>query len=153
TLRTLRTLRTPWTLRTLPNRMKLLPVLDRTTNTFAQSRSVDLIKAVASGPSQEPSRRIITITDYVLQFSLVVYALFVPHGLGISEGGFLLGAVAWGIQLLVRRPIKGPNTPIDIALFGFFACCTVSAFFSYYPMGSLDGLRSQAFFFAFYFVS
>ena len=61
--------------------------------------------------------------------------------------------MAWGIQLLVRRPIKGPNTPIDIALFGFFACCTVSAFFSYYPMGSLDGLRSQAFFLAFYFVS
>src|SRR5262249_46742452 len=119
----------------------------------AQSRSVDLIKAVASGPSQETSRRIITITDYVIQFSLVMYALFVPHAIAISEGAFLLGAAAWAIQLLVRRPVRGPNTPVDIALFGFFTCCTISAFFSYYPLGSLDGLRSQAFFLAFYFVS
>ena len=113
---------------------------------------MDLIKAVASGPAQEPSR-LITITDYVIQFSLVMYALFAPHGIAICQGAFLLGAVAWGIQLLVRRPIKGPNTPVDIALFGFFACCTASAVFSYYPLGSLDGLRSQAFFLAFYFVS
>jgi hypothetical protein len=113
---------------------------------------VDLIKAVASGPAQESSR-LIAITDYVIQFSLVMYALFAPHGIAICQGAFLLGAVAWGIQLLVRRPIKGPNTPVDIALFGFFACCTVSAVFSYYPLGSLDGLRSQAFFLAFYFVS
>jgi hypothetical protein len=113
---------------------------------------VDLIKAVASGPAQESSR-LITITDYVIQFSLVMYALFAPHGIAICQGAFLLGAVAWGIQLLVKRPIKGPNTPVDIALFGFFACCAVSAVFSYYPLGSLDGLRSQAFFLAFYFVS
>jgi hypothetical protein len=113
---------------------------------------VDLIKAVGSGPAQESSR-LITITDYVIQFSLVMYCLFAPHGIAICEGAFLLGAVAWGIQLLVRRPIKGPNTPVDIALFGFFACCVVSAVFSYYPLGSMDGLRSQAFFLAFYFVS
>src|SRR5262249_10368529 len=112
-----------------------------------------LIKAVASGPAQEPARPIITITDYVIQFSLVTYALFVPHGIAISEGAFLLGATAWLVQLLVRRPIKPPNTPVDLALFGFFACCTVSSLLSYYPMGSLNGLRSQAFFLAFYFVS
>jgi O-antigen ligase len=82
-----------------------------------------------------------------------MYALFAPHGIAISEGAFLLGAAAWGIQLLVRRPMKGPNTPVDIALFGFFACCTVSSFLSYHPMGSLDGLRSPAFFLAFYFVN
>jgi hypothetical protein len=112
-----------------------------------------LIKAFASGPSQESNRRIITITDYVIQFSLVMYALFAPHGIAISEGAFLLGAAAWGIQLLIQRPVRAPHTPVDIALFGFFACCTVSSFLSYRPIGSLDGLRSPAFFLAFYFVA
>jgi O-antigen ligase len=87
-----------------------------------------------------------------MQFSIVMYAIFAPHSIAISEGAFLFGAAAWGVQLLVKRPMKGPDTPVDIALFGFFACCTVSSFLSYYPLGSLDGLRSPAFFLAFYFV-
>src|SRR5262249_23162203 len=46
-----------------------------------------------------------------------------------------------------------PRSAIDLALFGFFACCVVSSFFSYDALLSIKGLKSPAFFLAFYLVS
>jgi O-antigen ligase len=54
--------------------------------------------------------------------------------------------------MAATRNFKQRRTPVDIAIFSFFACCVISSFLSYSPMISIKGLRSPAFFFAFYFV-
>jgi membrane-associated protease RseP (regulator of RpoE activity) len=92
------------------------------------------------------------IAERVILFTLVMYALFAPHSIAITQGAYLVGLGAWGVQLFATRRFRQPRTPVDIAIFGFFACCVVSSFLSYVPMVSIKGLRSPAFFFAFYFV-
>lgn len=94
-----------------------------------------------------------TVTDWVISSSLVAYAIFAPHSIAVTQGAYLLGLVCWGIQLAANRSFRKLKSPIDVALFGFFACCVVSSFFSYDPLVSIKGLRSPAFFLAFYFVS
>jgi hypothetical protein len=82
-----------------------------------------------------------------------MYALFAPHSIAVTQGVYLLGILAWGIELLALRKFPQTRTPMDMAFFCFFACCVVSSFFSYEFLVSLKGLKSPAFFFAFYFVS
>lgn len=101
----------------------------------------------------DASNRLIKITRWVITISLLLYAIFAPHSIAITQGSYLLGLIAWGIQLTATRRVRQSRTPLDVALFGFFACCVVSSFFSYDPMVSVKGLRSPAFFLAFYFVS
>jgi hypothetical protein len=109
-----------------------------------------LIKNVTIG---RPARTGITrVTDSIIVLSLLLYAAFAPHSIAVTQGAFLLGLTAWGVQLAASRRLSQPRTPIDIAIFGFFACCVLSSFFSYDPLVSLKGLKSPAFFFAFYFV-
>src|SRR5205085_8969378 len=86
-------------------------------------------------------------------FSLVMYALFAPHSIAITQGSFLLGLVAWAVQMAANRRFEIRRTPVDLALLGFFACCVISSFLSYDQIVSVKGLRSPAFFLAFYFVS
>lgn len=97
--------------------------------------------------------RPVVITDYLIAFSLVVYAIFAPHSIAITQGAFLLGLLCWAVQIVITRRFKQPRSPVDIAVLGFFACCVVSSFLSYDPMISIKGLRSPAFFLAFYLVS
>jgi hypothetical protein len=81
-----------------------------------------------------------------------MYAAFLPHSIAITQFIFLLGLTAWGVQLFASRQFRQKRTPVDIAIFGFFACCVISSFLSYEPLVSIKGLRSPALFFAFYFV-
>jgi hypothetical protein len=104
-------------------------------------------------PLTPRGRKTYQIAEAVIQVSLVMYALFEPHSIAIAEGSYLVGAVAWATQLWITRSFKQLRTPVDLALLGFFACCFVSSCFSYYPLLSFNGLRSPAFFLAFYFVS
>jgi len=60
---------------------------------------------------------------------------------------------AWAVQFAATRRLNQKRSAVDIALFGFFACCVVSSFLSYDPLVSIKGLKSPAFFFVFYFVS
>jgi hypothetical protein len=60
---------------------------------------------------------------------------------------------AWAVQLAATRRLNQKRSTMDIALFGFFACCVISSFLSYDLLVSIKGLKSPAFFFAFYFVS
>jgi O-antigen ligase/polysaccharide polymerase Wzy-like membrane protein/PDZ domain-containing protein len=83
----------------------------------------------------------------------MAYAIFAPHSIALTQGAFLIGLAAWAAQMAMSRNVRIPRTPVDIALLGFFACCVVSSFFSYDPLVSVKGLRSPAFFLAFYFVS
>jgi len=105
-------------------------------------------------PKQHPrGQRVYVVTERVILFSLVMYALFAPHSIAITQTSYLLGLVAWGVQLVATREFRQRKSPVDIALFGFFACCVVSSFLSYDPLVSTKGLKSPAFFLAFYFVS
>ncbi|HKS42538.1 MAG TPA: O-antigen ligase family protein [Blastocatellia bacterium] len=112
-----------------------------------------MINNTASGLPTSGSQRLYLITERVIIFSLVMYALFAPHSIAITQGAFLLGLVAWAVQMTAGRNLQIRRTPVDIALLGFFACCVVSSFLSYDPLVSVKGLRSPAFFLAFYFVS
>ncbi|MEN3332589.1 MAG: hypothetical protein V7641_1954 [Blastocatellia bacterium] len=82
-----------------------------------------------------------------------MYALFAPHSIAITQGSFLVGLTAWVVQMAATRKREFRRTPVDLALLGFFACCVVSSFLSYDQIVSVKGLRSPAFFLAFYFVS
>jgi O-antigen ligase/polysaccharide polymerase Wzy-like membrane protein/PDZ domain-containing protein len=106
----------------------------------------------ASDPPVPNGERVSTIAEYVILFTLVVYAIFAPHSIAITQGAYLVGMGAWAVQLAATRRLKLPKTPADIAILGFFACCVVSSFLSYIPLVSIKGLRSPAFFLAFYFV-
>lgn len=112
-----------------------------------------MINNTASGLPTSGNQRLYLITERVIIFSLVMYALFAPHSIAMTQGAFLLGLVAWAVQMTAGRNLQIPRTPVDIALLGFFACCVVSSFLSYDPLVSVKGLRSPAFFLAFYFVS
>ncbi|HET9532372.1 MAG TPA: O-antigen ligase family protein [Blastocatellia bacterium] len=108
-------------------------------------------KSASDLPATSPSR-VKTITERIILFSLVMYAIFASHSIALTQGAYLLGLIAWGVQLFASRRFRQSRTPVDIAIFGFFACCVVSSFLSYVPLVSIKGLRSPAFFFAFYFV-
>ena len=97
--------------------------------------------------------RIRAFTGWVISLMLVAYAVFAPHSIALTQGAYLIGLAAWVCHLAAGRGFRKLKTPVDLALFGFFACCVVSSFFSYDPLVSIKGLRSPAFFLAFYFVS
>lgn len=107
--------------------------------------------AAAQPPESQP--KFTKITEPVILFALVMYALFAPHSIAITQGSFLIGLTAWGVQMAANRKLEFRRTPVDLALLGFFACCVVSSFLSYDQIVSVKGLRSPAFFLAFYFVS
>jgi membrane-associated protease RseP (regulator of RpoE activity) len=111
-----------------------------------------LIENIVSTPPALNSKRLFSITEGVILFSLVTYAVFAPHSIAVTQAAFLIGLFAWGIQLVASGKLSQKRTPIDIAIFGFFACCVLSSFFSYDPLVSIKGLKSPALFFAFYFV-
>jgi O-antigen ligase len=99
------------------------------------------------------TKRVASIASGVVLLSLAGYALFAPHSIAITQSASLLGLLAWCLKLAVTRDFRLARTPIDVAILGFFACCVVSSFLSYDPLVSVKGLKSPAFFFAFYLVS
>lgn len=82
-----------------------------------------------------------------------MYAIFAPHSIAITQGAALTGVLLWSVRLAVSGDFRRLRSPIDIAVFGFFACCVLSSFLSYDPLTSIKGLRSPAFFLVFYFVA
>lgn len=125
--------------------------MSRLTRIFRDSS--EAITSNVTVPVEERGRRIYVATDWVISISLVLYALFAPHSIAITQTSYLIGLTAWGVQIGAARRLPFKRSPVDIALFGFFACCVVSSFLSYDPLVSIKGLKSPAFFLAFYFVS
>jgi hypothetical protein len=113
----------------------------------------DSLTGNVGADQQARGRRVFVVTQWVITTSLVMYALFAPHSIALTQGSYLLGLVAWAVQLVAARNLNHKRILVDTALFGFFACCVVSSFLSYDPLVSLKGLKSPAFFLAFYFVS
>jgi hypothetical protein len=105
------------------------------------------------GPAPRRGARVFVITQLIISFLLLMYAIFAPHSIALTQGAYLIGLGAWAVQLVATRRLNQKRSAIDIALFGFFACCVVSSFLSYVPLVSIKGLKSPAFFLAFYFVS
>ena len=99
------------------------------------------------------AKRVDSIAGGVVLFSLALYALFAPHSIAITQTASLIGLVAWCVRLAANRTLRISRTALDVAILGFFACCVVSSFLSYDPLVSIKGLKSPAFFFAFYLVS
>ncbi len=115
---------------------------------------IELLESNAQFVSSESKvRRVHAIAERVISLSLLMYAAFAPHSIAITQSAFLLGLAAWTVQMIAARNLRIERTPVDIALLGFFACCVISSFLSYEPLTSIKGLRSPAFFLAFYFVS
>src|SRR5687767_4825735 len=114
---------------------------------------VTILNSNLSSAAPARSQRVFEITEWVISLSLVMYAVFAPHSIAMTQGSYLIGLAAWGVQLAATRNLKHKRTLVDIALIGIFACCVVSSFLSYDPLVSIKGLKSPAFFLAFYFVS
>jgi hypothetical protein len=112
-----------------------------------------LINEIAYTQPEAGKDRIKKFTQSVIAFTLLLYVLFAPHSIAVTQASFLLGLLAWGVEIIATRDFKQKRTPIDLAIFGFFACCVVSSFFSYELLTSVKGLKSPAFFLAFYFIS
>ncbi len=111
-----------------------------------------MINTAATGLPTDRDSKLQLITERIILFTLVVYALFAPHSIAVTQGAYLTGAAAWVVQLAASRNFRRLRTPADLSLFGFFACCVLSSFLSYEPGLSIKGLKSPAFFLAFYFV-
>lgn len=105
--------------------------------------------------SSQPSEHsiIYSTAHWVTTAALLLYALFAPHSIAITQGACLLGLLAWSVQVAISRRLDHARTAVDVVLFGFFACCVVSSFLSYDALVSIKGLKSPAFFLAFYLVS
>jgi hypothetical protein len=128
----------------------------RLVSRLAKIAFIDSFEAITTNlrfPATERGQRINAITEWVISISLVIYALFAPHSIAITQSSYLIGLTAWGVQLAATRKTPFKRSPVDIALFGFFACCVISSFLSYDLLVSVKGLKSPAFFLAFYFVS
>jgi hypothetical protein len=111
------------------------------------------MRATVASPPPTAKNLTLRIIERVIGLSLIAYALFVPHSIAATQGAFLVGALAWLARMITMRDFRQLRTRADIALFGFFACCVISSFLSYDPLTSIKGLRSPAFFLAFYYVS
>ena len=107
----------------------------------------------ASLPASPRSARLTLVCERAIAGCLILYALFAPHSIALTQGAALVGMLFWAILLFANRSIRHLRTPLDLAVFGFFSLCVVSSFFSYDPLVSLKGLRSPAFFLVFYYVS
>jgi O-antigen ligase len=112
-----------------------------------------LMRATVASSPRTAEGWTIKIIERVTQLSLIVYALCAPHSIAATQGAFLVGALAWLARMIIVRDFSRLRTRADAALFGFFACCVISSFLSYDPLTSIKGLRSPAFFLAFYYVS
>src|SRR5262245_62896746 len=91
--------------------------------------------------------------DRGVLFCIVLIALFSPHSIAISQGGWLLGMVFWVARLTVYPRPRLYRTPLDYALLGFFILSGLSALFSYAPLVSIGKLRAASLFTVVYLVA
>ena len=83
---------------------------------------------------------------------LVLMFLSAPHSIAATQTAWLLGMFLWVVRLFVKPRPALVRTPLDGALWAFFAWSLVTSIFSYDPFTSLDRLRNVALFLIFYYV-
>ncbi|MBI3651139.1 MAG: O-antigen ligase family protein [Acidobacteria bacterium] len=112
-----------------------------------------MINEIAYTQPDAGTQRIEKITQPIIAFTLLMYVLFAPHSIAVTQGACVLGLLVWTVEMVATRKFRQRRTPIDLAILGFFAWCILSSFFSYEFQTSLKGVKSPAFFLAFYFIS
>jgi hypothetical protein len=85
-------------------------------------------------------------------FFLVLMIVSAPHSIAATQIAWLTGMFLWVIRLFIKPRPKVFPTPLDIALWGFFAWSIITSITSYAPLISLNRLRGTALFLIFYFV-
>jgi hypothetical protein len=83
---------------------------------------------------------------------LILTVLSAPHSIAATQIAWLSGMLFWTIRLFVKPRPKLVRTPLDFALWSFFAWSVITAVFSYAPDISAGKLRNVALFLIFYFV-
>lgn len=90
--------------------------------------------------------------ERVIFFFLVLMVVSAPHSIAATQIAWLTGMFLWVIRLFIKPRPRLFLTPMDIALWAFFAWSAVTSFCSYNPPVSIDRLRGTALFLIFYFV-
>ena len=75
-----------------------------------------------------------------------------PHSIAATQIAWLTGMFIWVVRMFLKPRPRLVRTPLDIALWVFFAWSIISSIFSYDPLTSLDKLRNVALFLIFYYV-
>jgi hypothetical protein len=83
---------------------------------------------------------------------LILTVLSAPHSIAATQIAWLSGMLFWTIRLFVKPRPKLVRTPLDFALWSFFAWSLITVIFSYAPDISAGKLRNAALFLIFYFV-
>ena len=110
-----------------------------------------MIEAV--GTAEPVLDRINRITELGITGFIVIYALFAPHSIAITQISYMSALLLWIVQVVATRKLRLHKTPVDKALLGFFGCCIISSVLSYAPLTSIEGLRSPSLFLAFYVIT
>ncbi|MCD9186465.1 MAG: O-antigen ligase family protein [Pyrinomonadaceae bacterium] len=91
--------------------------------------------------------------DRIAFFFLILMALSAPHSIAATQTAWLIGNFAWLIRLFIKPRPKLLKTPLNLALWIFFAWSVVTCFFSYAPDISFEKLRGVALFLIFFYVA
>lgn len=91
--------------------------------------------------------------DRIAFFFLILMALSAPHSIAATQTAWIIGNFAWLIRIFIKPRPKFLKTPLNLALWIFFAWSVFTCFFSYTPLISLDKLRGVALFLIFFYVA
>jgi len=91
--------------------------------------------------------------DRIAFFFLILMALSAPHSIAATQTAWIIGNFAWLIRLFIKPRPKFLKTPLNLALWIFFAWSVVTCFFSYAPDISFEKLRGVALFLIFFYVA
>ncbi|MDQ3042634.1 MAG: hypothetical protein M3R11_09720, partial [Acidobacteriota bacterium] len=83
---------------------------------------------------------------------MILMFVFAPHSIAATQIAWLTGMFVWVVRMFFKPRPRLVRTPLDIALWVFFAWSVITSIFSYDPLTSLDKLRNVALFLIFYYV-
>ena len=95
---------------------------------------------------------LIRLLERVAFVFMILMFVFAPHSIAATQIAWLTGMFVWVVRMFLEPRPRLVRTPLDIALWVFFAWSVVSSIFSYDPLTSLDKLRNVALFLIFYYV-
>lgn len=86
------------------------------------------------------------MVDTAIVVCLVIFVVFAPHSIAVTQGAWLLGMTLWLVRFIFRPRPTLFRTPVDYLLLGFFILTGLSSFLSYEPTVSIGKLRAASLF-------
>ncbi len=83
---------------------------------------------------------------------MILMFVCAPHSIAATQIAWLTGMFIWVVRMFFKPRPPLVRTPLDVALWVFFAWSIITSIFSYDPLTSLDKLRNVALFLIFYYV-